>query len=311
MAFEKALIRQKADLIYFVGPSFLMLPLQKLNYLSTVWDLCHRDTPEFPEVRHFSEFHVRESLFQKTLAPSVLIITDSAMSKENISRRYGIDQDRILSIPFSPSPLLEERYAAGTPEVLARYRIESGYFFYPAQFWSHKNHMRILDALLILQREDWRPVMVFTGGDMGNRKTVEEFIMHNGLTDQVKILGFIPPEDMRGLYSGARAVVMPSYFGPTNLPPLEAWIMGKPLIYSTTGREQAGDAAILFDPDEAKELANALKLTRDDQLCADLIEKGRKRLQEIEVCRNIGEEKLLDRLIQFEKRCRCWGGGKE
>jgi glycosyltransferase involved in cell wall biosynthesis len=100
---------------------------------------------------------------------------------------------------------------------------------------------------------------------------------------------------------------MPTYFGPTNLPPLEAWMMGKPLIYSTSGREQAGDAALLFDPDDANELATALKWTRDDHLCTDLIEKGHKRLLDIEAQRNIAEEKLLDRLMRFEKRCRCWG----
>ena len=151
--------------------------------------------------------------------------------------------------------------------------------------------------------------MVFAGGDMGNRKTVERFITRNGLAGQVKILGFVPAEDMRGLYSGCRAVVMPTYFGPTNLPPLEAWMIGKPLIYSSHLHEQAGDAAILVDPDEANDLAEALKACMDGRLCTELIEKGHRRLQEIEGQRNAAEAELLARLVQFEKRSRCWGGG--
>jgi len=65
-------------------------------------------------------------------------------------------------------------------------------------------------------------------------------------------LGFVPIEDMRGLYEGSLAIVMPTYFGPTNIPPLEAWTLEKPLIYSTHLAEQAGDAALLIDPNNAK-----------------------------------------------------------
>jgi glycosyltransferase involved in cell wall biosynthesis len=309
ISFERKLIRHGADLIYFVDPSERSLTMQQLNYMITVWDVCHRDTPEFPEVREFNEFHTREHLYQKALALSVTVLTDSKASAENISRRYGVDRERLLPMPFSPMPLLTEIHASGTHDVLAKYQIEGGYFFYPAQFWSHKNHIRILEALLILRQEGWRPIMVFTGGDMGNRKTVERFITRNGLAEQVKILGFVPAVDMRGLYSGCRAVVMPTYFGPTNLPPLEAWMIGRPLIYSSHLREQAGDAAILIDPDDANDLAAALKASMDDRLCADLVEKGCRRLQEIEVQRNVAEAELLARLGRFEKRSRCWDGG--
>ncbi len=61
---------------------------------------------------------------------------------------------------------------------------------------------------MILRQEGIRPIVVFSGGDMGNRKVVDRFIIHNDLARQVKIFGFVPAEDMRGLYSGCRAVVM-------------------------------------------------------------------------------------------------------
>lgn len=309
LSFEKKLIRYGTDLIYFVGPSARSITLQKLNYIITVWDLCHRDAPEFPEVRDFHKFYVRENLYQKALAPSVSVLTDSRTLADNISRRYGVDQERLLPMPFLPSPLLIEDHSTSTHDVLVKYQIAGAYFFYPSQFWSHKNHIRILEALLILQQENWCPIVVFAGSDMGNRNTVERFIKRHNLAGQVKILGFVPTEDMRGLYSGCRAVVMPTYFGPTNLPPLEAWMIGRPLIYSSHLHEQAGDAAILIDPDDANALAEALKASMDDRLCAELVEKGRRRLQEIEVERDAAEAELLARLIRFEKRSRCWGAG--
>jgi len=309
LPFEKRLVNQCADLIYFVSPSFRSTTMQRLNYIITVWDLCHRDMPEFPEVREFNEFYARENLYRKALVPAIAVLTDSTRLAENISKRYGIDMEKLLPMPFSPAPLLNESHANSTHDVLAKYKIDSGYFFYPSQFWAHKNHIRILEALLILRQEGIRPIMVFSGGDMGNREVVESVILRNDLAGQIKILGFVPAEDMRGLYSGCRAVVMPTYFGPTNLPPLEAWMIGRPLIYSVHFHEQAGDAAILIDPDNANDLAEAIKAIMNEQLCAELVEKGRRRLQEIEVQRNAAEMELLSRLVRFEKRSRCWGAG--
>ena len=306
LSFEKQLISQGVDLVYFVGPSPRSTMLQRLNYVINVWDLCHRDTPEFPEIREFNRFRVLESLYQRILAPSVVTLTDSVTLADNIARRYGVDRTRLLPMPFSPAPFLGQEHAASTADVLAKYRIDHGYFFYPSQFWSHKNHIRILEALLILRQEGQRPILVFAGADMGNRNVVEHFILDNDLAGQVKLLGFVPAEDMRGLYSGCHAVVMPTYFGPTNLPPLEAWMIGKPLIYSSHLREQAGDAAILIDPDDANGLAEALKAIMDDRLCNELVEKGHRRLKEIETQRNAAEAELIDRLGRFEKRSRCW-----
>ena len=48
--FEKKLTRHKCNLVYFTTPSGYVASLQKLNYITTIWDTCHRDTPEFPEV---------------------------------------------------------------------------------------------------------------------------------------------------------------------------------------------------------------------------------------------------------------------
>jgi hypothetical protein len=91
------------------------------------------------------------------------------------------------------------------------------------------------------------------------------------------------------------------------MPPLEAWMIGRPLIYSSHLHEQAGDAAILIDPDSANDLAEAMKASMDDRLCTVLVGKGRRRLQEIEVQRDAAEMELLTRLVRFEKRSRCWG----
>jgi endonuclease I len=70
--------------------------------------------------------------------------------------------------------------------------------------------------------------------------------------------------------------------------------------------DQVRDAAILIDPDNAHELASAMKKCTDTFICADLIANGRQRLKEIQRDREESEHHLLARLLQFEKRLRCW-----
>ena len=77
--------------------------LEKLNYITTVWDLCHRDSPEFPEVYANRIFEQREFIYKKTLIKAVAIIADSELGKSNIIRRYLVDVSRIYVLPFSPA----------------------------------------------------------------------------------------------------------------------------------------------------------------------------------------------------------------
>lgn len=303
---EKELIGRGADLVYFLTPSSTPETLQQLNYITTVFDLCHRDTPEFPEVRCFGEFQSRERLYKNCLAPAFLVITESDLLSDSIFQRYGVDRERCLSMPMSPSPFLQDEFAADKFSVLKKYDLEEGYFFYPAQFWSHKNHTRILEALVLLREAGVYLRVAFAGGDQGNRNHIENIVAHYDLNEQVKFLGFVPAEHMRGLYEGCTAIVMPTYFGPTNLPPLEAWMIGKPLVYSSHLKEQAGDAAVYADPDSAIELADAMKACTDPGIAARLVERGALRLRQIEQQRKACETQLLDRLLQFEARRKCW-----
>ena len=111
---------------------------------------------------------------------------------------------------------------------------------------------------------------------------------------------------MRGLYENAMVVVMPTYFGPTNLPPLEAWSLGIPLIYSSHLVEQTGNAALLVDPDNANELADAMLLCSKAEVRRKLICAGHHRLAEITIQRRIAEGQLCKVLEKFIARRECW-----
>jgi glycosyltransferase involved in cell wall biosynthesis len=303
---ESTLIAGGVDLVYFVTPSSRPLGLQHLNYISTVWDACHRDTPEFPEVREFNKFHARESEYRSILPGAILVLTDSPQLSQRLALFYGLDPARFLAMPFSCSPFLNDQKGGGTGEVLAKHGLSEGFYFYPAQFWSHKNHVRIVQALKLLADRGTSATVVFVGSDKGNCAYVKTLAQTLGVASRVKFLGFVPAEDMDALYAGCLAVVMPTYFGPTNLPPLEAWAAGRPLVYSRHLAVNAGEAALLVDPDSAEELAAAMAQCADPIVARRLVEAGRERLAEIQQTRRAAESEMGRRLRQFAVRRECW-----
>ena len=304
--FERMLESAKVDLVYFVTPTTDCLRLQRLNYILTVWDLCHLDYPEFPEVREYGEFLSREHGYKNSLPQAYLVIVDSEALSKKIALNYGVNEDKIVSIPFSPSPLLQSAGSLTKEEVLKKYSLKEGYYFYPAQFWAHKNHLRILEALSSLKSQDHDLQAVFCGKDYGTLDYIKTEINRLALTENVRILGFVPSEDIAGLYIGASAVVMPTYFGLTNIPPLEAWSYAKPLIYSRHLQEQGGNAALYVDPDSCEDLVNAMILVLDPKNCKDLIANGVTRLKDLDEERSIGIETLESKLKLFSKRVGCF-----
>ena len=304
--FEKCLIHKDCDLVYFVEQSSRAESLQNLNFIATVWDLCHRDQLEFPEVRNFGEFIGRELVFQNTLTRAFIVMVDSEELADKINSRYGVDRDRIVNMPFSPSPFLNETKASDSADILKLYKLDYGYFFYPAQFWAHKNHYRIIEAVKLLRQEDIQCRVVFVGRDKGNYDFLDRLIRGYGLGKHVQSLGFLPAEHMRALYENCQAVIMPTYFGSTNLPPLEAWLMGKPLIYSKLCSEQAGNAALLIDPDDTNSVADAMKSMLDESISKKYKKNGYERLKQISTMRKISESNLSAKLLQFEQKMKCW-----
>lgn len=305
-AFERSMEEKGVDLVYFVMPSATPGMLQNLNYIFSIWDLCHRDFPEFPEVRGNGVFQDRDAMYRDCLSAAYLVVTESRLGAEAAARRFGLDLDRILPMPLSPASFILLTRSASTEEVMSANSLVPGYYFYPAQLWAHKNHVRVLDATAHLRNQGIIRQVVFAGGDKGLGEHLRTRVVALGLEDQVRFLGFVPSDHMRGLYEGCAAVVMPTYFGPTNIPPLEAWLIGRPLIYSSHLAEQAGDAALLANPDDVISLSRAMKDVLNPSIAQSLVKNGVLRLRQIEEQRHEAEHELLVKLETFEKRRKCW-----
>jgi len=256
-----------------------------------VHDLQHRLQPEFPEVSANGEWEWREYCYRNGTRGSTLLLADSEVGKEDILNfygPYGVTPDQVKILPFLPACYLATDIARSERQrVRALYRLPERYLFYPAQFWPHKNHARIVQALGLLKQEHGRNIpIVFSGTYTGEIRehTFREVMSLSaqlGLEKEIHYLGYVPDEDMSALYAEAAALIMPTFFGPTNIPIIEAWAFGCPVLTSDIRgvREQVQDAGVLVDPRSVEAIADGIyRLWTDEHLACSLVDLGRQRL---------------------------------
>ena len=245
-----------------------------------VWDLQHRNNPWFPEVSELYEWDNRERR-GKILQRASLIYTGTQQGREEIVSYYQVPPERIKVLPFAtPVFALEAAKRHVRAEIFRKLGLSSEYILYPAQFWPHKNHVLVLEACKILRDSGgWSPAVVFVGSDRGNLNYVREYAQRLGLEDQIKFLGFVEQNDLIDLYKGAFCLAFPTFCGPDNLPPLEAFALGCPVIASEVpgAREQLGEAAILIPPTNERSLVDAMLSLRDQKTRRRLVKAGRAR----------------------------------
>ena len=315
-SFEKFLEKLNIDLIYFISQSSYACHLHSINYIYTVFDLAHRDYPEFPEVSSFRNFEMREKLFKKNLQRSIAVLSESNLGKKNLILRYGLEEERVYIFPFSPGIIFKsakkENYLSKNNinfNIKKKYNLASDYIFYPAQFWAHKNHIYILKALQILEKKEKIILSaIFSGSDKGNLTYIKSMTKKMDLENRVRFVGLVSDNELPYLYSQSIALVMPTYFGPTNIPPLEAFKLKIPVLYSDLPglREQVGNAALLLNLKNPESLVkNIKKLLNSGHLRKKLVTKGQQRLKELDF--QLNNQETLKRIIKnFQIIRDCW-----
>jgi glycosyltransferase involved in cell wall biosynthesis len=254
---------------------------KEVPYLTFVWDLQHRIQPFFPEVSADGRWVRREDKFAGLLKRASYVVVGTEAGKEEVREFYGIPDTRIRILPH-PTPTFALTAGNQNKKPLpTSFDIPEGFLFYPAQFWPHKNHMTILLAMRLLRNKySYRPHAVFVGSDCGNLDYVQTMAHELDLTDQIHVLGFVSRDHLIALYQNALVVVYASMFGPENLPPLEAFALGCPVVASKVSgsEEQLGDAALLVPPTDEMAFADAIyAIYSQPTLRASLIQKGRER----------------------------------
>ncbi len=275
-----ALEEERPDLCVFPSQETFWGYLVDVPSMWAIHDLMHRYESSFPEVSAYGRSRHRDRHFVRVCACACGLLVDSAVGRRHVHDAYGYPNEAIFSLPYIAPRYMHEHEHDPNASLTRAYDLPERFIFFPAQFWEHKNHLRLVEAVRRLRAELPDLRLVLAGSKKSGYAAVERKVKSDGLETIVTFLGFVPETDLAMLYRCAVALVLPTFFGPTNIPPLEAFVAGCPVaasrIYGMP--EQLGDAALFFDPLSVDQIADVLRrLWTDDALRNQLRVRGHAR----------------------------------
>lgn len=239
---------------------------------------------------------------------AVRIVCEATHVREDIIRIFKVPRDNVDIIVAPPLARLRAPMApSDLEEVRTRLKLPERFVFFPAQFWRHKNHLRLIEAFKLVVKNEPDLKLVLTGNkkkpvwdpnspwQMANRArrrrdTGEEYeavmsrIASAGLERNVAHLGYVEQRELQAIYQLAVALVMPSLYESVSIPIFEAFQLGTPVVAANVLSlpDQVGDAGLLFDPLSTEAMAaSILDVARNAELAESLRDRGLKRIREM------------------------------
>ncbi len=278
----------------------------QVPFISFIGDVMYKYFPTLDEYTLKTRL-LRDLTIRRLIAKSVFTVVDSEQSKEDLVRFFKVDPDKVIPIPLCAPPHIYKYRNMSEDEAnkfLDKYDLPSEFVFYPAQFWEHKNHLRLIEALYLLRKEknETIPAVLVGSQSWDNYADVMNIITQYAMNDQVRCLGYVDDHEIVALYKKARALVYPSFADYTNIPVLEAMVLGVPIVCSNSFSmtEQVGKAGIFFDPMDIDDIADKIyRVWTDNDLTTQLIHEANRLAPELSVER-FGERwtNLVDDTLQ-------------
>jgi len=231
--------------------------------LVLIFDLQHRQLPELFSPKERAQ---RDNTLQREAEGAMLLITMSQSVRDDLAGFTPQHSHKIRVLPWV-SNIPSSVYAIDPNAVVSKYHLPERFFYLPNQFWAHKNHLVVLEALRELAQRGIRPNVVCSGSLVEPRtnqhlgQLMQKLSLWN-LREQFIILGLAPRTDVFALMRQALCVLNPSKFEGFGLSAAEAISLGKRLLVSNLAalREQASAAATYFDPNNSHELAAQMEI---------------------------------------------------
>lgn len=235
------------------------------SYVKVFWipDFQEEHYPEF-----FSEAEItrrRKSRSEILCNPENLVVYSSESALRDKKRFYPDALARSTVLRFAnPSGIAFENN--DVEQCLQQYGVsQCDYFICPNQFWKHKNHRILLEAVRILKQRGFSVRILLTGREEDSRDLayfpgLKKSVHEEGLSDSIAFLGFIPKKDLYTLMKYSRAMIQPSLFEGWSTTIEDAISLNVPVICSDleVNKEQMGNRALYFDPRDPHKLAELL-----------------------------------------------------
>lgn len=206
----------------------------------------------------------RDKVYRREIEGATLVLVTAEDVRQDI-KRYVPDQvGKVRLLPFVV-PVPTWIYERDPAELAAAYHLPEKFFWLPNQFWKHKNHQAVLEALSILQQRNIYPNVVCAGNpldhrDPGHFSQLLRQVSRCGLRDQFIVLGILPHEEILTLMRQAICLLNPSLFEGFGFSVAESKLVGKRALLSDlpSHREQDPPDALYFDPTNVQELADKM-----------------------------------------------------
>lgn len=268
----------------------------------TVMTLVDIQEVFYPEFFTPDDLYTRDLHFPSSTHMADRVITISEFSKQTLVQHHRLPDRKVIVAHLSA----DERYQRSAQ--IARpptHCLPEDFIFYPANFWKHKNHDTLLQAVRLLRDERGLKVeVVFTGFDETNGYPLTDKIQDYGLSAQTHVLGYLTVEEVAYLYRQARLLAFPSLFEGFGIPLVEAMSAGCPVVAAnaTCIPEIVADAAELFDPTSAAALARAIEKVWGDAAWRQvLVARGRRQAQQFSPARTAQAHRRA-----FDEACRAY-----
>lgn len=268
----------------FHSPGFDVPPQKFGKAVFTVHGLAYLKIPHLLDQR-FCEQSRR--LLAVAIKRADIVIAVSATNKEEITELFPYALKKVRTIPLGIGPEFHLLKRTETKPVLKeKFSIEKPYILYVGALEPHKGINELLKAYSMLCEQYHIDLqLVLVGPKSWYYKEIIKKIEEFKLQNRVIFTGYIGQEtnDLSILYNGADLFAFPSFYEGWASPPLEAMACGVPVVTSRVSSlpETVGDAALLFDPYNVEEIADAMYRCLTDTVLRDgLRKKGVERVKE-------------------------------
>lgn len=233
-------------------------PLPTLTWIP---DFQHR---HLKKLFDWKAFWKREIGFRTQTLSGRHIMLSSDDARRDCEKYYPNTHGCTSVVHFCvPAPLLPCSEKAC--EIAKSYGLQNHFFFLPNQFWAHKNHICVINALSTLKDRGINLVIACSGKQSDDRdpyyfEKIQNLINRNDLNHSLKLLGIIPSAHISALMMECSALINPSVFEGWSTTVEEAKAIGVPMILSKIRvHEEQTSNAIFFDPQSSDQLANILE----------------------------------------------------
>lgn len=277
IAWQNSLSRrflQKAHIDVMHVPNLVPILNPAIPTVVTIHDLAEFQVAKYSRVRQAYRKWVPRTIAKN--AQRVIVVSES--SKDDLYKFTGYPKDRIdvtyEASAIDPQYIVQERIVCKQ-----RFGIDGEYLLNVGSTLPHKNHRTLIRAFEYVKKRRKTSLKLVLVGD---REKKEALVASMGLDevirDDIIFTGYVPDDMLPTLYHYAAAYVFPSTYEGFGLTVLDAMRFGTPVITSNISSlpEVAGDAALLIDPLDTDELAQAIiSILDDNSLRQHLSVRGR------------------------------------